>query len=241
MAGDKKRLIWTSVILLAGCASSSQQGHKAPAVKSTAAMKVDMARGELRLTATIQKTDAPRMKDWGQAGPALLGSRGGQVEKFFVFLLDAPVKDVHHGLLRLGARSRVVYKTADVAKHEGFRPDGGPEDYQQGDPVQIYVEWKSGGRVRRLAYEDFFMQKITVGRNTTVKPWTPHFVFHGSGALNSAKTGCVACTHDCPGGIIANNQYPLVEPKPVLRADWKKLPAPGTRVTVVLRPVPSGK
>ena len=64
-------------------------------------------------------------------------------------------------------------------------------------------------------------------------------MFHGSGALNKVTTGCIACTHDCPGGIIGNNQYPLMEPIPILRANWQKLPKPGTRVTVVIRPVPS--
>ena len=204
---------------------------------SEAAVVMDRERCEVRLAAVTQKTDAPRMNDWAQAVPALLGAKGGQFERHFVFLTDAWVKDVHEALLELGVRSRVVYKLREAAKHKGLRPDNTPADYMQGDPVQIFVEWKDGRHTRRLAYEDFFLEKIVVGISETVKPWTPHFVFHGSGILNDAKTGCIACTHDCPGGIIGNNQYPLIEPRPMLRADWRKLPKPGSRVVVVIRPV----
>lgn len=63
----------------------------------------------------------------------------------------------------------------------------------------------------------------------------------GYGVLNDKRTGCIARTHDCPGGIIGNNQFPLIDPVPVLRPDWQRLPAPGTRVVVVLSPVPSGR
>ena len=135
----------------------------------------------------------------------------------------------------------MVYKKSKIAQHKGIRRDNTPADYLQGDPVQIFIEWKDGGRTRCLAYEDFFIEKTDVSGTATIKPWTPHFVFHGSGVLNDVKTGCIACTHDCPGGIIGNNQYPLVDPVPMLKADWSKLPEPGTRVTVVMRPVPSGR
>jgi len=201
---------------------------------------VDEQRCEVRLSAVVQRTDKPRMSDFAAAAPAVLGARDGDYRDYFVFLTDATVPAIHDALHKLGARSRVVYKQSDVASHKGIRPDNKPDDYMQGDPVQIFVEWVHAGRTRRMAYEDFFLEKTTVSGTETIKPWTPHFVFHGSGVLNNMKTGCIACTHDCPGGIIGNNQYPLVEPVPVLKADWTRLPAPGTRVTVVIRPVPSG-
>ncbi len=229
------RFVWScctlSALVLAGCSASD--------TASTAGIKIDEHRCEVRLSAVVQKTDAPRMADFARATPALLGARGGDYADHFVFLTDASVAEIHDGLRRLGARSRVVYKKADVAAHRGIRPDNTPDDYMQGDPVQIFVEWRDGSRKRRLAYEDFFLEQTT-NSAVTIKPWTPHFVFHGSGVLNRFKTGCIACTHDCPGGIIGNNQWPLVDPVPSLKADWSKLPAPGTRVTVVIRPVPSG-
>ncbi len=236
MFRGKATLFWLlTVAALSGCAESSASrsaGRGGPVV-------VDADRCEVRLTAVVQKTDAPRMADWGSATPALLGSRGGKYEEYFVFLVDAGVKDVYDALGRLGARSTRVYALAEVDRHKGLRPDNTPADYLAGDPVQIFVEWEHDGQTRRLAYEDFFLERVDVGGGYTTKPWTPHFVFHGSGVVNKKKTGCIACTHDCPGGIIGNNQYPLVEPVPTLRADWQKLPPPGTAVTVVIRPVPS--
>ncbi len=224
--------------IAAALALADYAGHGTGKLDKTP-MIVDALRCEVRLRARVQKTDAPRMSAFAAAEPALLGSRGGRHERYFVFLVEAPVKEVHDALLRLGARGRVVYKLKDVPRHAGLRANSTPADYMQGDPVQIYVEWKSGDRKLRRAYEDFFLQQISVDGSKVVTPWTPHLVFHGSGVLNSKKTGCIACVHDCPGGIIGNNQYPLVEPRPVLRADWRILPPPGTRVWVVLRPVPS--
>jgi hypothetical protein len=218
--------------VIAGCAG-------APPAQDSGALVIDKTRGEVRAAAVVQKTDAPRMQDWGSAVPALLGARGGEFEKHFVFVTDAGVDVVYNALLALGGRARVVYRLEDVPAHKGIRPDNTPADYFQGDPVQIFVEWRDGERTRRAAYEDFFLEKVTVGGVETVKPWTPHFVLHGSGVLNRKQTGCIGCTHDCPGGIIGNNAFPLVEPIPVLRAQWDRLPPPGTRVTVIFRPVPS--
>ncbi|MFH1732707.1 MAG: YdjY domain-containing protein [Planctomycetota bacterium] len=213
--------IWLAAAL-SGCASSDR------------AVMVDRERCEARFAAVVQKTDAPRMNDWASAGPALLGSRGGRYEKYFVFLTDAGAADVHAALLELGARIRTAHPVEHAANYKGL-----PPDTTAGDPVQIFVEWQAGGRTCRLAYEDFFAQKIITGKSETIRPWTPHFVFHGTGALQKRRTGCIACTHSCSGGIIANNQLPLPGPIPILRADWRKLPKPGTRVTVVIRPIPA--
>lgn len=226
-------LLLASVVLVAGVVLLiGNEGADAPLV-------IDKKRCEIRCSGVIQKTSAPRMNDFASAVPALLGSKGGTRESFFVFLIDTSVESVHDALVELGARSRLAYRSVDVAKHRGPKPDNTPADYLQGDPVQILVLWKENENMRCLAYEDFFLEQIDMGGTKTQKPWTPHFVFHGSGVLNNAKTGCIACTHDCPGGIIGNNQFPLVDPVPVLRADWTRLPKPGTAVTIAFRPVPS--
>jgi hypothetical protein len=231
------RFVMSATVLFAtiacgGCFPGRTGSHKA--------LVLDESRGEVRLSAVVQKSDAPRMVDWGQASAALLGSRTGKNARYFVFLTDGSVPQIHDALRQLGAQSRVVYHKSEIAQHQGIRPDNTPDDYLQGDAVQIFVEWKDEARTQRLAYEDFFLEKTAVSGTETVKPWTPHFVFHGSGVLNNSPSGCIACTHDCPGGIIGNNQYPLAEPIPILKADWSKLPAPGKLVTVVIRPVRSG-
>lgn len=200
------------------------------------AVQIDNQRCLVRCSGVVQRSDAPRMNDWGSATPALLGSKGGNFESHFVFLADAPVIEIHAALVKLGAKAQVVYRDAEVAKHKGYRKDTSSADYMQGDPMQISIEWMEEGRLRCRPYEEFFQERMVVGENTIEKPWTPHFVFHGSNVLNKRTTGCLACTHDCPGGIIGNNQFPLVEPIPVLKADWTRIPAPGTPITIVFRP-----
>jgi len=78
-----------------------------------------------------------------------------------------------------------------------------------------------------------------VGDKEIEKPWTPHFVFHGSGAIHKSGTGCIACPCDCPGGIIADNRYPVYDPKPKVRFDMSKAPPAGTQVYVRIRPIAS--
>lgn len=202
-------------------------------------IKVDKKRGEVRLSGIVQKTDKVRMNDFGKAGPALLGSKGGSVADFFVFLADAWTTEVWDGLIEIGGQSRVVYKSDEAKKHAGYRDDNTPEDYFQGDPVQIHIEWKEEGKIRRLAYEDFFVEKFTRDSVSHLKPWTPHFIMHGCAIISKGKSGCIACTHDCPGGIIGSNNGPIAKPIPLLKALWDRIPAPGTRVNIVLRPVPS--
>ena len=153
----------------------------------------------------------------------------------FVFLCDAKTEDVHDALLAVGGTNAVHYAGADAKKHAGLRPDTKPEDYLQGDPVLISIGWREGEKWRELPYEAFAMEKVTVEGGDVVKPWTPHFVFHGSGALHGAGTGCLACPNDCPGGIITDNRNPIADPKPVLKFDWSRAPAPGTEITIRFR------
>jgi hypothetical protein len=73
------------------------------------------------------------------------------------------------------------------------------------------------------------------GRKPVEKPWTPSFVFHGSGAIHKAGTGCIACPCDCAGGITADNRFPLYNPKPVVRFDLAEAPRARTPVYVRIR------
>ena len=125
---------------------------------------IDKDRCEVCLSAVVQKTDAPRMSDWAQAGPALLGARDGKYADHFVFLTAASASDVYDALSQLGARARVSYTPPDAAPQPGNRPDESSVKYLPGDPVQIFVHWEADGQVRRVAYEDFFNEKAVVSR-----------------------------------------------------------------------------
>lgn len=127
-------------------------------------------------------------------------------------------------------------------------PTADPVDPDPGDRVAVDSERgeiRFPARVRHPTGTpciDTFGQRIQAfigceksGGKEVVKPWTPHWVFHGSGVIHKEGTGCVACP--CPGGLIADNRNPIYEPKPTVRFDLKKAPPAGTRVVVRIRRV----
>ena len=158
---------------------------------------------------------------------------------YFVFLIDVPTEEVYDALVKLGCKPRVHYGIQEGKKHSGLKPETKPEDYLQGDPVALSVFWQDGGKWVERPYQDFVAERVLVDGKPVEKPWTPHFVFHGSGAIHKSGTGCIACPCDCAGGIIADNRFPLYDPKPLVKFDLAKVPREGTRVYVRLRPTVS--
>jgi hypothetical protein len=122
-------------------------------------------------------------------------------------------------------------------KHSGLKAETKPEDYLQGDPVVLSIFWKEGDNWVERPYQDFVNERVVVEGKAVEKPWTPSFVFHGSGAIHKSGTGCIACPCDCAGGLIADNRFPLYDPKPIVRFDWSKAPKVGTAVYVRIRPI----
>lgn len=196
-------------VLLDGCSTSPAREES-----QQRALVVDRDSGEVKLTGSVQKTQAPRMTDWGATGQALLGAQDGDYHEHFVFLMDAQVSEIHDALLEIGADSA---KAAEGEMH--------------GTPVEILIEWSADGRTQVLAYQEFFQQKTAEGVEPPIIPWRTRFVFHGLGAQRGVGTGCIACPLYCPGGIIGN----VTKSTPTLRADWGKLPQPGTKITAVIR------
>ena len=142
--------------------------------------------------------------------------------------------------MTLGCRPKVHYSIHEGRKRSGLRPETTSADYLQGDPVVLSVFWQEdGGKWVERAYQDFATEQTTVGEVAIEKPWTPSFVFHGSGAIYKSGTGCIACPCDCPGGIIADNRNPIYDPKPMVRFDMSKAPPVGTQVYVRIRVIAS--
>lgn len=204
---------------------------------------VDKGRGELILSAQVQfPEDKPCINEYGQRIQAFVGcatAAGGDAKMagYFVFLVDVETEQVSAGLLELGCRPRVHYSIQEGRKRSGLSADTKPADYLQGDPVTISVFWQNDqGKWIEKAYQEFATERQAVGDTQIEKPWTPHFVFHDSGAIYKSGTGCIACPCDCPGGIIADNRYPIYDPKPMVRFDMSKAPPPGTQVYVRIRP-----
>lgn len=220
----------------------------APADKlpSPGTIVVDQTKRELVLSAQVQfPEDKPCINEFGQRVQAFAGcatAAGGDAKMagYFVFLVDVDTEKVFDGLVDLGCRPRVHYSIQEGRQRSGLKPETTLDDYLQGDPVVLSVFWKNeAGKWVEKAYQDFATELVEVGGKQVEKPWTPHFVFHGSGAIHKSGTGCIACPCDCPGGIIADNRFPIYDPKPSVRFDMSKAPPAGTQVYVRIRPIAS--
>lgn len=204
---------------------------------------VDRLRGEVILSARVQyPRGKPCIDEYGERVQAFVGcarAAGGEAKmaEYFVFLVDVPTEEVYEALLQLGCKPRVHYSIQEGRKRSGLKPTTSPEDYLQGDPVQLSIFWQEGDRWVERPYQDFVTERVLVDGKPTEKPWTPHFVFHGSGVIYKSGTGCIACPCDCAGGIIADNRYPVYDPKPLVKFDLSKAPKEGAQVYVRIRPL----
>ena len=207
---------------------------------------VDHAKREVILSGKVQfPAGKPCINEFGQrvqafAGCATAAGGDAKMAAYFVFLVDVDTEQVFDGLIKLGCRPKVHYSIQEGRKRSGLKAETKPEDYLQGDPVVLSVFWENEqGKWIEKAYQEFATERQKVGDQEIEKPWTPHFVFHGSGAIHKSGTGCIACPCDCPGGIIADNRFPIYDPKPTVRFDMSKAPPPGTQIYVRIRPIAS--
>lgn len=236
------RMVVGVAVAATWCAVFQATGDE-PKLPQAGSVVVDKERGEVILSAVVQHPEGkPCIDDFGQRVQAFVGcaqAAGGDAKMagYFVFLVDVPTETVHEALLALGAKPRVHYSIQEGKERSGLKAGTKMEDFLQGDPVNLSVFWRDGSRWVEKPYEDFATERILVDGQAVDKPWTPHFVFHGSGAIHGSGTGCIACPCCCAGGIIADNRNPLYEPKPLVRFNMKLAPKPGTQVYVRLRPM----
>jgi hypothetical protein len=225
-------------------AAEKPPDDKSPAALPKAgAVLADRERGEVIVHAVVRHPrNKPCIDDWGErvqafAGCAKANGAEATMAGYFVFLADVPAEDVYKALVDVGAKTRVHYSMEEGHKRSGLKPDTKPDDFLQGDPVVLSVFWKEGERWVERPYQDFVRERVLVEGRPVEKPWTPSFVFHGSGAIHRSGTGCIACPCDCAGGLIADNRFPLYNPKPLVRFDWTRAPREGTEVYLRIRPV----
>lgn len=230
-------------VLTLSCSPDSKEEAKGPktseqSLPEPGAVVIDDVRQEVILSAKVQFPEGkPCINEYGQriqafAGCATAAGGDAKMAGYFVFLVDVPTETVHDALIKLGCRNKVNYSITEGRKRSGLKAETTTADYLQGDPVMLSVFWKGeDGEWVERPYRDFVTEQVTVGETTIEKPWTPSFVFHGSGAVHSSGTGCIACPCDCPGGIIADNRNPIYDPKPMVKFDMSKAPPLGPRST----------
>jgi hypothetical protein len=199
-------------------------------------MTVDTANREVRIVAEVTKDPAkPGVTEWGKRGAAWFGCEGGKAQAFFVFTTKVERAAIDDALREIGLKSRRQIGDKDYKQHSGLKPETKPEDYLDGDPVLVSVRFQKDGKVVERALEDFISEKILVQGKEVVKPYTPHWVYHGTAEAIRYASGCVTCPEGCWGGLIADNSVPVLTLDRWYRVDWEKMPPVGSRVEVVVR------
>ncbi|WP_420849999.1 YdjY domain-containing protein [Oryzomonas japonica] len=201
-------------------------------------MTVDLKAREVRVTSTVLKDcSQPSVCDWGRRFQAFFGSKSGKMASFFIFSTEVNRTDIDKAIKSVGIKSRRQIPMTEVKQRTGLKSTTRKEDYLDGDPVLVSVRWKKNGKMVEVAIEDLIEEKIAVDGKDVVKPYTPHFVYHGTAEAINFASGCIVCPSGCNGGIIADNSLPLKETKNYYRFDWSKMPAPGTKAEIVIKSI----
>lgn len=209
-------------------------------VKGTAddMLIIDMQNKELRISATVTKdVTKPSVADWGRRFQAFFGSKGGKMESYFVFTTDVSRTDIDKAIQEIGIRSRRIIPFEEVPARTGLKPTTTAEDYLDGDPVIVTIRFKKDGKIVESALEDFVQEKIIVEGKDVIKPYTPHFVYHGSGEALNFPSGCIVCPSDCNGGIITDNVLPLKTTVNYYKVNWDRMPPVGSKAEVVFKSI----
>lgn len=201
-------------------------------------MVIDKENKELRISATVTKDSSkPAVADWGRRFQAFFGAKGGKMEPFFVFTTDVMRSDINKFLQEIGIRSRRQIPMEEVKKRTGLKPTTTKDDYLDGDPIIVTVRFKKGSLIVEAALEDFIDEKILVDGKDVFKPYTPHFIYHGTAEAIAFPSGCIVCPSDCNGGIITDNVLPLKTTVNYYKVNWKRMPDVGSKVEVVLKSI----
>jgi hypothetical protein len=201
-------------------------------------MVVDLENRELRISSTVKKDSSqPSVADWGRRFQAFFGTKGGKMEPFFVFTTDVSRTDIDKAIQQLGIKSRRQIPMEEVEKRRGLKPTTTRNDYLEGDPIIVTVRFEKDGKIRETALEDLIDEKIIVEGSDVIKPYTPHFVYHGTGEAIHFLSGCIVCPSDCNGGIITDNALPLKHTVNYYKVNWDRMPVVGSKAEVVLKSI----
>jgi hypothetical protein len=248
-AGGLSRVDFLKVVALGAVGLSTIMGTKAfAATKESPSTKivrggkdimvVDQNNRELRISATVTKdASKPAVVDWGRRFQAFFGTKGGKMEPYFVFTTEVSRAEVNKALQGLGVTSRRQIPMNEVAKRTGLKSTTTKADYLAGDPIIVTVRFEKGGKIVEAALEDLIEEKIMVDGAEVIKPYTPHFIYHGTAEAINFPSGCIVCPSDCNGGIITDNVLPLKTTVNYYKVNWNRMPAVGSKAEVVLKSI----
>ena len=219
--------------------AASVKRKSAKVVKgATDRMIIDHEIKELRISATVTKDSSqPSVADWGRRFQAFFGAKGGKMEPFFVFTTDVSRAEIDKAIKGLGIRSRRQIPMSEVAQRTGLKATTVREDYLDGDPMICTIRFVKGNDIVEAALEDFIDEKIIIDGKDVFKPFTPHFIYHGTAEAINFPSGCIVCPSDCNGGIITDNVLPLKTTVNYYKVNWNRMPPVGSKVEVVLKSI----
>ena len=203
---------------------------------------VDFNNKEIRFSAKVTRDDSKTtVAGWGKRAIAWIGSKGGKWEDYFIFTTDVSRTDIDKGIQDIGIKYRRQISRLKKKEHMGLKPTTSINDYLDGDPITATIRFEKDGKIVESAFEDFIQEKIEVEKQEVIKPYTPHFIYHGTGEMEKYESGCIVCPSDCPGGIITDNTFPLLTMLSLYKVNWDRMPPVGSRVEVSLRSIYSSK
>ena len=201
-------------------------------------MVVDLENREIRVSTDITKDPSkPSVIDWGRRFQAFFGTYGGKMEKFFVFTTDVSRTDIDNAIKEIGIKSRRQIPMEEVEQRKGLKATTTMADYLDGDPVIVMVRFIKNGKIVEAALEDMIEEKIIVDGAEVVKPYTPHWVYHGTGEAITFPSGCCVCPSDCNGGIITDNVLPLKTTENYYRVNWERMPPVGSKAEIIIKSI----
>lgn len=191
------------------------------------ALQIDRARGEVRITATVQPGAMDRL--FGVRGHHLIVWKDGGARKEALFASDASDHDVRVALDSLGARrGENLTPAAWSERDDVMNPE--PDKRVEGTPIDVFVEWPSHPRTP--------VASLIAEKNAPA----PRLDFRYGGNERWQKefhSGCIVCLYSCPGGAVSNHAHTIrdyVRDGVVYASLDDKLPPSGTKVTIILKP-----
>jgi len=201
-------------------------------------MIVDLENKEIRVSTDITKDPSkPSVIDWGRRFQAFFGCYGGKMEKFFVFSTDISRTNIDNAIKEIGIKSRRQIPMNEVEQRKGLKATTTMADYLDGDPVIVIVRFVKDGKIVETALEDLIEEKIIVDGGEVIKPYTPHWVYHGTGEAITFPSGCCVCPSDCNGGIITDNVLPLKTTENYYRVNWERMPPVGSKAEIIIKSI----
>jgi hypothetical protein len=203
---------------------------------------VDFGNKEIRFSAKVTRDDSKTtIADWGERAIAWIGTKGGKWDDYFIFTSDVPRPEIDKGIQEIGIKFRRQISRLKKDEHTGLKPSTTVNDYLDGDPMTVTIRFEKAGAIVEAAFEDFIQEKIIVEKKEVIKPYTPHFVYHGTAEMEKYESGCIVCPSDCPGGLITDNTFPLLTMLSLYKVNWDRMPPVGSRVEVALKSIYSSK